>query len=89
MANGIVIYHSRSGNTQIMAQTIADSIEYAENNGVGLVFGNQASGMTGAFSAGGDLGYMGSLAKAKKWGDIDKMIKDLHELIMEIKLVAF
>ncbi len=41
--------------------------EYVEKNGVGMVIGNQAGGMPGAFSAGGDLAYMLGLAKAGKF----------------------
>jgi 3-hydroxyacyl-CoA dehydrogenase len=40
-----------------------------------LLVGNQAPGIPGAFSAGGDLAYMGSLAKAKKFSEID----DFHQ----------
>ncbi|MEJ2418557.1 MAG: hypothetical protein P8Y45_16825, partial [Exilibacterium sp.] len=33
-------------------------MEYVDANGLGLVIGNQAGGMPGAFSAGGDLYFM-------------------------------
>jgi len=68
-----------------LCQLIADGIMYATDNGVGMVIGNQAPGIPGAFSAGGDLIYMGNLAKDKKWSEIDKMISDLHLMIMGIK----
>jgi 3-hydroxyacyl-CoA dehydrogenase len=68
-----------------LGQMIADGIEYTMENGVGLVLGNQAPGFPGAFSAGGDLGYMGKMAESKKFNDIDKMIRDLHLMIMGIK----
>ncbi|MBN2160526.1 MAG: enoyl-CoA hydratase/isomerase family protein [Spirochaetes bacterium] len=68
-----------------MGQMIADGLMYAQENGIGLVLGNQAPGMPGAFSAGGDLGYMGEMAKNKNFNGIDKMIKDLHTMIMAIK----
>jgi 3-hydroxyacyl-CoA dehydrogenase len=68
-----------------LGEMIAEGLQYTVDNGVGLVLGNQAPGMPGAFSAGGDLGYMGDMAKNKKFSDIDKMIKDLHTMIMALK----
>ena len=59
--------------------------EYVLKNGIGIVIGNQAPGIPGAFSAGGDLKYMGELAKAKKWSDIDGFIKNVHKTMFEIK----
>jgi 3-hydroxyacyl-CoA dehydrogenase len=68
-----------------LGEMVAEGLQYAIDNGVGLVFGNQAPGMPGAFSAGGDLGYMGEMAKNKKFSDIDNMIKGLHQMIMAVK----
>ncbi|UCD90209.1 MAG: enoyl-CoA hydratase/isomerase family protein [Desulfobacterales bacterium] len=50
-------------------------IEYVDNNGVGIVVGNQAGGMPGAFSAGGDLAYMAALAKDGKFADMDDFLR--------------
>ncbi len=72
---------------------IVDSIpeigEYVSKNGVGLVLGNQAPGMPGAFSAGGDLGYMGELAAAKKWSEIDAFIANVHKVLFGQKYAGF
>ena len=59
--------------------------EYVGENGLGIVFGNQAPGFPGAFSAGGDLGFMLGLAKAKKFNEIDGFIRHVHEGIMGMK----
>ena len=68
---------------------IVDSIDemgdYVLTNGVGLVIGNQAPGIPGAFSAGGDLGYMGELAAAKKFKDIDAFIAKVHKTLFGMK----
>ncbi len=56
--------------------------DYVDVNGVGMVIGNQAGGMPGAFSAGGDLAYMLGLARAKKFKEIDQFIKNVHAGIM-------
>lgn len=42
------------------------SLDYVDVHGTGLVIGNQAGGMPGAFSAGADLSYL--LAQVKKGG---------------------
>ncbi|HOR93221.1 MAG TPA: 3-hydroxyacyl-CoA dehydrogenase/enoyl-CoA hydratase family protein [Spirochaetota bacterium] len=72
-------FHSKMNaiNGEIVDFMLAN-IDYVKENGVGAVIGNQAGGMPGAFSAGGDLAYMGSLAKAKKWSEIDKFIANVH-----------
>jgi 3-hydroxyacyl-CoA dehydrogenase len=63
--------------------------EYVKANGVGVVIGNQAPGMPGAFSAGGDLAYMGSLAKDKKFSEIDAFIKKVHTNLFGMKYAPF
>jgi 3-hydroxyacyl-CoA dehydrogenase len=47
-----------------------------------MVIGNQAGGMPGAFSAGGDLAYMLGLARAGKFSEIDAFIRAVHSGIM-------
>jgi len=59
--------------------------DYVDKNGVGMVIGNQAGGMPGAFSAGGDLAYMSSLAKAGKFDEIEKFITNVHTGIMSTR----
>ncbi|TAL32937.1 MAG: 3-hydroxyacyl-CoA dehydrogenase/enoyl-CoA hydratase family protein [Spirochaetes bacterium] len=62
-----------------IVDSIAEFGDYVSKNGVGMVIGNQAGGMPGAFSAGGDLAFMGGLAKAGKFSEIDAFIKKVHE----------
>mgnify|MGYP000190435129 CR=1 FL=1 len=52
---------------------VADGIEFVEKNGVGLVIGNQAGGMPGAFSAGGDLRWLRSLRDNSVHANADLM----------------
>ena len=80
-----VEFHTKMNAMDGAMGEIAEGLTHAIENGVGLVLGNQAPGMPGAFSAGGDLGYMGEMAKNKKFSDIDKMISDLHLMIMGLK----
>ncbi|MEW5736132.1 MAG: 3-hydroxyacyl-CoA dehydrogenase NAD-binding domain-containing protein [Thermodesulfobacteriota bacterium] len=53
---------------------IAEALDYVDQNGLGLVIGNQAPGFPGAFSAGGDLAFMLGLAKQGKFADIDAFL---------------
>ncbi len=58
-----------------------ESMDYVEENGVGLVIGNQAGGMPGAFSAGADLVQVGTAARENRLEEVDAMIKSLHEVV--------
>jgi len=60
-------------------------IEYIDTNGLGLVIGNQAGGMPGSFSAGGDLVYMAALAKDRKYSEIDAFLKTAQDGIQMAK----
>ena len=63
--------------------------EYVKANGVGLVIGNQGGGMPGAFSAGGDLLYMGALAKDGKFSEIDSFLKLGQDGLQDARYAAF
>jgi 3-hydroxyacyl-CoA dehydrogenase len=57
-----------------IVEFMVEGKRYVEENGVGLVIGNQAGGMPGAFSAGGDLGYMASLAKTGNFKEMNDFL---------------
>lgn len=67
----------------------AEAREYVNKNGVGMVIGNQASGMPGAFSAGGDLKFMHGLAAAGKFSEIDRFIANVHAGQQESKYSSY
>jgi 3-hydroxyacyl-CoA dehydrogenase len=54
---------------------IGDVQDYIDENGVGLVIGNQAGGMPGAFSAGADLAFVLELAEGKKYSEIESFLE--------------
>ncbi|MBW2564571.1 MAG: enoyl-CoA hydratase/isomerase family protein, partial [Deltaproteobacteria bacterium] len=54
---------------------IGDTLDYIDENGTGLVIGNQAGGMPGAFSAGADLAFVLELAKGKKYSVIESFLE--------------
>ena len=68
---------------------MADGIDYVERNALGLVIGNQAGGMPGAFSAGGDLKFMGSMAMAGQWGEMDAFLKKAQEGLQYARYAPF
>jgi len=72
-----------------MVEFMAEAGEYVKENGVGMVIGNQASGMPAPFSAGGDLAYMLSCAKDGNFNEIDKFIRTVHTGIMGTKYAPF
>ncbi len=79
-------FHSKmNALNKEMVDFMSKAGEYVNENGVGMVIGNQAGGMPGAFSAGGDLAFMLGLAKAGKFTEIDSFIKDVHIGIMSTR----
>jgi 3-hydroxyacyl-CoA dehydrogenase len=75
-------------NTEII-EFIHESLDYVDQNGAGLVIGNQAGGMPGAFSAGADLVQVGMAAKEKRFGEIESMIERLHLAVQREKYSPF
>jgi 3-hydroxyacyl-CoA dehydrogenase len=69
-------YHTKMNaiNREIVA-FMGEAFDHVDQNGVGLVIGNQAGGVPGAFSAGGDLLYMASLAQEGKFSEIDEFLQ--------------
>ena len=65
-------------NKEIL-EFIFEVLDYVNANGLGLVIGNQAGGMPGAFSAGADLMEMAGAMKEKRYSDIGAMIEQLHQ----------
>jgi 3-hydroxyacyl-CoA dehydrogenase len=75
-------------NTEII-EFIHESIDYVDQNGAGLVIGNQAGGMPGAFSAGADLVQVSMAAKEKRYAEIESMIERLHAAVQREKYSPF
>ena len=72
-----------------IAGFIDEGLDYVDANGVGLVIGNQAGGMPGAFSAGGDLLYMSTLAKEGQYTEMDDFLKMAQEGLQRARYAAF
>jgi len=79
-------FHSKmNAINKPMGDFMAEAGAYAVDNGIGLVIGNQAGGMPGAFSAGGDLAYMLNLARSGNFAEIDAFIRNVHAGIMGLR----
>ncbi len=72
-----------------IVEFMAGGTEFIRANGAGLVIGNQAGGMPGAFSAGGDLAFMASLAREGKYADIDRFLKIGQQGMQETRYASF
>lgn len=75
-------------NTEVI-EFVHESLDYVDQNGAGLVIGNQAGGMSGAFSAGADLVQVGMAAKEKRFSEIETMIERLHLAVQREKYSPF
>ena len=75
-------------NAEIV-DSIADGLDYVDKNGVGLVIGNEAGGMPGAFSAGADLGFVAKLCHDKKYTEIAAFLKKAQDGIQATKYAPF
>ena len=68
---------------------MGECMDYVDQNAVGLVIGNQAGGMPGAFSAGGDLAFMAGLAKEGKYDEIDAFLKKAQDGMQKTRYASF
>ncbi|MFW5854661.1 MAG: enoyl-CoA hydratase/isomerase family protein, partial [Thermodesulfobacteriota bacterium] len=72
-----------------IVEFMAEAMDYVEENGVGVVIGNQAGGMPGAFSAGADLAYMAGLAREGKFSVIDDFLKLAQDGLQRARYANF
>lgn len=64
---------------------INESLDYVDQNGAGLVIGNQA----GVFSAGADLVPVGAMTKEKKFDEIDAMLERIQQAVQRERYSSF
>ncbi len=68
---------------------MAEGMDYIEKNGIGMVIGNQDDGTPGAFSAGGDLMFMGQLARAGKWAEMETFLAKAQQGLQRARYSSF
>lgn len=85
-----VEFHTKMNalNAEI-GDTIDEALDYVDKNGAGLVIGNEAGGMPGAFSAGADLSVISKLSHDKKYAEINTLLKKVQEAVQRTKYSAF
>ncbi len=66
-----------------------EAMDYVEENGAGMVIGNQAGGMPGAFSAGADLKAILDGVRDGNFTDIEKMIDELQQAVQRERYSPF
>ena len=83
-------FHSKMNSLNAENLDLLDeSIDYVDANGVGLVIGNQAGGIPGAFSAGADLNGILSTAREKRYSDIESVVANLQNVLQKAKYAPF
>ncbi len=75
-------------NAEIV-DSIGEALDFVDKNGAGLVIGNEAGGMPGAFSAGADLSQVSKLCHEKKYAEIEAFIKKGQDGIQATRYSAF
>jgi len=83
-------FHTKMNSlNQEIINAIHGAIDYVDANGCGLVFGNQAGGMPGAFSAGADLSAVRAAVAEGLFAEIEEMIKGLQYGLMKARYAPF
>jgi len=72
-----------------IVDSIGKALDYVEENGAGLVIGNEAGGMPGAFSAGADLAFVSKLCHEKKYAEINAFLVKGQSGIQRAKYAPF
>ena len=72
-----------------IVDSIGNALDHVEENGAGLVIGNEAGGMPGAFSAGADLSFVSKLCHGKKYAEIDAFLAKAQSVIQRAKYAPF
>ncbi|MEE9497577.1 MAG: 3-hydroxyacyl-CoA dehydrogenase NAD-binding domain-containing protein, partial [Desulfobacterales bacterium] len=83
-------FHTKmnSLNQQIVA-ALHEAGEFVDSEGIGLVIGNQAGGMPGAFSAGANLSDVVAAARDKQYDGIELLVKDLQYGLQDLRYASF
>ena len=72
-----------------ITEFLANALDYVDTNGIGMVIGNQAGGMPGAFSAGADINYLRECVAAGEFDTINAVVGRSQEVFQHIKYSGF
>jgi len=83
-------FHTKmnSLNQQII-EALHEAGEFVDSEGIGLVIGNQAGGMPGAFSAGANLSDVVAAAKDNQYDGIELMVRGLQYGLQDLRYASF
>jgi len=83
-------FHTRMNalNAEI-SEFLATCLDYVEESGIGLVIGNQAAGMPGAFSAGADIKFLMDHVGRGQFGAIDSFIAQGQQVGQKARYAPF
>ncbi len=83
-------FHTKMNALNAGIMEIMDkALDYVDQNGAGLVIGNEAGGMPGAFSAGADLSMISKACHEKKYTQIDTLVKAMQDGVMSLQYAPF
>jgi 3-hydroxyacyl-CoA dehydrogenase len=92
LGDGVVCceFHTKMNalNAEII-DFIESMYDYVNHQAVGLVIGNQAGGMPGAFSAGADLAYVRGLVAQERFDAIETFVKRGQDSIQRSHYASF
>ena len=74
---------------QEIVEFLPEVLETVDRTAAGLVIGNQAGGMPGAFSAGANLMEVATAVKDNRFADLEKMIAGLQYGLLNLKYAPF
>jgi 3-hydroxyacyl-CoA dehydrogenase len=74
---------------QEIIEFLPEVLETVDANAAGLVIGNQAGGMPGAFSAGANLMDVAVAVKENRFADLEKMTAGLQYSLLDLRYAPF
>ncbi len=74
---------------QEIIEFLPEVLETVDGNAAGLVIGNQAGGMPGAFSAGANLMDVATAVQENRFADLEKMIAGLQYGLLNLRYAPF
>jgi 3-hydroxyacyl-CoA dehydrogenase len=86
---GLEFHTKMNSLNQQIIEALHEAREFVDGEGIGLVIGNQAGGMPGAFSAGANLGDVVAAAKDNQYDGIERMVKDLQYGLQDLRYASF
>jgi 3-hydroxyacyl-CoA dehydrogenase len=83
-------FHTKMNSLdQQIVDAIHETREFVDSAGTGLVIGNQAGGMPGAFSAGANLADLRAAVRDKRYSDIELLVKNLQYGLIGLRNASF